>query len=131
MTVLFQDELLSKKKKEKKKKLSSRPADDLRCISQDRPDRYSCDNTCGLPVSCFVCLFVIVGLLFQSSGPSSLAGYPPSEAQHLALPVHQKPATDCPGTPLRHPPLISPGPGLSPGSGLNLDLCLSGGEAVL
>ncbi|KAE8290449.1 DnaJ-like protein subfamily C member 1 DnaJ protein-like protein MTJ1 Precursor [Larimichthys crocea] len=33
------DELLSKKKKEKKKKLSSRPADDLRCISQDRPDR--------------------------------------------------------------------------------------------
>ncbi|XP_044223528.1 dnaJ homolog subfamily C member 1 [Thunnus albacares] len=33
------DELLSKKKKEKKKKLNSRPADELRCISQDRPDR--------------------------------------------------------------------------------------------
>lgn len=33
------DELLSKKKKERKKKLSSRPAEDLRCISQDRTDR--------------------------------------------------------------------------------------------
>ncbi|XP_030016264.1 dnaJ homolog subfamily C member 1-like [Sphaeramia orbicularis] len=33
------DELLSKKKKEKKKKMSSRPADELRCIGQDRPDR--------------------------------------------------------------------------------------------
>ncbi|XP_073347432.1 dnaJ homolog subfamily C member 1 [Pagrus major] len=33
------DELLSKKKKEKKKKLSSRPAEDLRCIGQDRTDR--------------------------------------------------------------------------------------------
>ncbi|KAM7379940.1 hypothetical protein PAMP_005429 [Pampus punctatissimus] len=33
------DELLSKKKKEKKKKLNSRPADELRCISQDRTDR--------------------------------------------------------------------------------------------
>lgn len=33
------DELLSKKKKEKKKKLSSRPAEDLRCIGQDRADR--------------------------------------------------------------------------------------------
>ncbi|XP_070830762.1 dnaJ homolog subfamily C member 1 [Chaetodon trifascialis] len=33
------DELLSKKKKEKKKKLSSRPAEDLRCVSQDRSDR--------------------------------------------------------------------------------------------
>uniref|UniRef100_A0AAQ5YXJ0 DnaJ homolog subfamily C member 1 n=1 Tax=Amphiprion ocellaris TaxID=80972 RepID=A0AAQ5YXJ0_AMPOC len=31
------DELLSKKKKEKKKKLSSRPAEELRCIVQDRP----------------------------------------------------------------------------------------------
>ncbi|XP_062271362.1 dnaJ homolog subfamily C member 1 isoform X1 [Scomber scombrus] len=30
------DELLSKKKKEKKKKLNSRPADELRCLSQDR-----------------------------------------------------------------------------------------------
>ncbi|XP_023139720.2 dnaJ homolog subfamily C member 1 [Amphiprion ocellaris] len=33
------DELLSKKKKEKKKKLSSRPAEELRCIGQDRADR--------------------------------------------------------------------------------------------
>ncbi|XP_029308915.1 dnaJ homolog subfamily C member 1 [Cottoperca gobio] len=33
------DELLSKKKKEKKKKLSSRPAEELRCIGQDRTDR--------------------------------------------------------------------------------------------
>ncbi|XP_061589055.1 dnaJ homolog subfamily C member 1 [Cololabis saira] len=33
------DELLSKKKKEKKKKLSSRPAEDLRCIAQDHVDR--------------------------------------------------------------------------------------------
>uniref|UniRef100_A0A671Z515 DnaJ homolog subfamily C member 1 n=1 Tax=Sparus aurata TaxID=8175 RepID=A0A671Z515_SPAAU len=33
------DELLSKKKKEKKKKLISRPAEDLRCIGQDRTDR--------------------------------------------------------------------------------------------
>ncbi|XP_053294548.1 dnaJ homolog subfamily C member 1 [Pleuronectes platessa] len=33
------DELLSKKKKEKKKKLSSRPAEELRCIGQDRIDR--------------------------------------------------------------------------------------------
>nr|XP_020466008.1 dnaJ homolog subfamily C member 1 isoform X2 [Monopterus albus] len=33
------DELLSKKKKEKKKKLSSKPAEELRCISQDRTDR--------------------------------------------------------------------------------------------
>uniref|UniRef100_A0A8C4DPG6 DnaJ homolog subfamily C member 1 n=1 Tax=Dicentrarchus labrax TaxID=13489 RepID=A0A8C4DPG6_DICLA len=33
------DELLSKKKKEKKKKLSSRPAEDLRCIGQDRTER--------------------------------------------------------------------------------------------
>uniref|UniRef100_UPI0037E9A373 dnaJ homolog subfamily C member 1 n=1 Tax=Semicossyphus pulcher TaxID=241346 RepID=UPI0037E9A373 len=33
------DELLSKKKKEKKKKLSSRTAEDVRCISQDRTDR--------------------------------------------------------------------------------------------
>lgn len=33
------DELLSKKKKERRKKLSSRPAEDLRCISQDRTDR--------------------------------------------------------------------------------------------
>ncbi|XP_018534619.1 dnaJ homolog subfamily C member 1 [Lates calcarifer] len=33
------DELLSKKKKEKKKKVSSRPADELRCIGQERPDR--------------------------------------------------------------------------------------------
>lgn len=33
------DELLSKKKKERKKKMSSRPAEDLRCISQDRTDR--------------------------------------------------------------------------------------------
>ncbi|XP_053186314.1 dnaJ homolog subfamily C member 1 isoform X3 [Scomber japonicus] len=30
------DELLSKKKKEKKKKLNSRPAEELRCVSQDR-----------------------------------------------------------------------------------------------
>lgn len=35
----FQDELLSKKKKEKKKKASSRPAEDLRCMGQDRTDR--------------------------------------------------------------------------------------------
>lgn len=35
----FQDELLSKKKKEKKKKASSRPAEDLRCLGQDRTDR--------------------------------------------------------------------------------------------
>uniref|UniRef100_A0A3Q2PXA5 DnaJ (Hsp40) homolog, subfamily C, member 1 n=1 Tax=Fundulus heteroclitus TaxID=8078 RepID=A0A3Q2PXA5_FUNHE len=33
------DELLSRKKKEKKKKLSSRPAEELRCVSQDRADR--------------------------------------------------------------------------------------------
>ncbi|XP_060941110.1 dnaJ homolog subfamily C member 1 [Limanda limanda] len=33
------DELLSKKKKEKKKKLSSRPAEEPRCIGQDRTDR--------------------------------------------------------------------------------------------
>lgn len=33
------DELLSKKKKEKKKKLSSRPAEDARCVGQDRTDR--------------------------------------------------------------------------------------------
>ncbi|XP_062260642.1 dnaJ homolog subfamily C member 1 [Platichthys flesus] len=33
------DELLSKKKKEKKKKLSSRPAEELRCIGQDRINR--------------------------------------------------------------------------------------------
>ncbi|XP_023254436.1 dnaJ homolog subfamily C member 1 [Seriola lalandi dorsalis] len=33
------DELLSKKKKEKKKKVSSRPVEELRCISQDRTDR--------------------------------------------------------------------------------------------
>lgn len=33
------DELLSKKKREKKKKLSSRPAEELRCIGQDRTDR--------------------------------------------------------------------------------------------
>lgn len=32
------DELLSKKKKEKKKKLSSRPAEELRCIGSDRAD---------------------------------------------------------------------------------------------
>uniref|UniRef100_A0A8C3G5N0 DnaJ homolog subfamily C member 1 n=1 Tax=Cyclopterus lumpus TaxID=8103 RepID=A0A8C3G5N0_CYCLU len=32
------DELLSKKKKEKKKKLSSRPAEEIRCIGQDRTD---------------------------------------------------------------------------------------------
>uniref|UniRef100_A0A3Q1EGH1 DnaJ homolog subfamily C member 1 n=1 Tax=Acanthochromis polyacanthus TaxID=80966 RepID=A0A3Q1EGH1_9TELE len=37
------DELLSKKKKEKKKKLSSRPAEELRCIGQDRADRYASD----------------------------------------------------------------------------------------
>ncbi|KAL6103650.1 dnajc1 [Pungitius sinensis] len=33
------DELLSKKKKEKKKKLGSRPAEELRCIGQERMDR--------------------------------------------------------------------------------------------
>nr|XP_046264198.1 dnaJ homolog subfamily C member 1 [Scatophagus argus] len=33
------DELLSRKKKEKKKKMSSRPAEDLRCLSQERNDR--------------------------------------------------------------------------------------------
>lgn len=33
------DELLSKKKKEKKKKLSSKPAEELRCIGQDRTER--------------------------------------------------------------------------------------------
>ncbi|XP_056266454.1 dnaJ homolog subfamily C member 1 [Pseudoliparis swirei] len=33
------DELLSKKKKEKKKKLSSRPAEEIRCMGQDRSDR--------------------------------------------------------------------------------------------
>uniref|UniRef100_A0A3Q3MP19 DnaJ (Hsp40) homolog, subfamily C, member 1 n=1 Tax=Mastacembelus armatus TaxID=205130 RepID=A0A3Q3MP19_9TELE len=33
------DELLSKKKKEKKKKLNSRPAEELRCVGQDRTER--------------------------------------------------------------------------------------------
>uniref|UniRef100_A0A3Q4HZ34 DnaJ homolog subfamily C member 1-like n=1 Tax=Neolamprologus brichardi TaxID=32507 RepID=A0A3Q4HZ34_NEOBR len=33
------DELLSKKKKEKKKKLNSKPAEELRCVSQERADR--------------------------------------------------------------------------------------------
>lgn len=37
--VCFQDELLSRKKREKKKKVSSRPAEELRCIGQDRTDR--------------------------------------------------------------------------------------------
>lgn len=27
-----------------------------------------------------------------------MAGHPPFEAQHMALPVHQKPATDRPGS---------------------------------
>uniref|UniRef100_A0A671Z4Y8 DnaJ homolog subfamily C member 1 n=1 Tax=Sparus aurata TaxID=8175 RepID=A0A671Z4Y8_SPAAU len=43
------DELLSKKKKEKKKKLISRPAEDLRCIGQDRTDRYHYDITSDRP----------------------------------------------------------------------------------
>ena len=53
----LQDELLSKKKKEKKKKLSSRPAEELRCIGQDHADRYTCDIIiAGLPVCWVGCL---------------------------------------------------------------------------
>lgn len=52
---------------------------------------------------------LIVCLWFQSSRPTSVARYPPPEAQHLDLPVREKPPTDHPG---RRPPrlvlLVSP-----------------------
>lgn len=75
----FQDELLSKKKKEKKKKLSSRPAEDLRCIGQDRTDRYSCGNMSRLdlvlalfPFPVFYGLvWFLVGLRSDLSGRTS------------------------------------------------------------
>ncbi|XP_035770840.1 dnaJ homolog subfamily C member 1, partial [Neolamprologus brichardi] len=48
------DELLSKKKKEKKKKLNSKPAEELRCVSQERADRYGVTSS---PVE-FLCVCV-------------------------------------------------------------------------
>ena len=55
----FQDELLSKKKKEKKKKLSSRPAEELRFIGQDRTDRYIyAIISTGLPDLCYFLMFI-------------------------------------------------------------------------
>lgn len=83
--------MLSKKKKEKKKKLSSRPAEDPRAPGQDRADRYRCGVGLLPPLGFIVCL------LLQSSGTASLARHPPSEAQHLGLPVHEEPPTDHPG----------------------------------
>lgn len=58
-----QDELLSKKKKEKRRKLGSRPVEELRCIGQERSDRYSViiGSTVYL-VS--LCLLLFVCLLF-------------------------------------------------------------------
>lgn len=128
---LFQDELLSKKKKEKKKKLNSKPLEELRCIGQDRNDRYRkgilptdlqfsiVDEESQSFRTSFVekkqgiwktrqvrrPRFNLLCCLFQSSGPTPLAGHPPAEAEHLGLPVHQKPAPHCPG--MRD--LISPG----------------------
>lgn len=50
----MQDELLSKKKKEKKKKLNSKPAEELRCVSQEGVDRYGVTSS---PVE-FLCVCV-------------------------------------------------------------------------
>ncbi|CAJ1073225.1 dnaJ homolog subfamily C member 1 [Xyrichtys novacula] len=54
------DELLSKKKKEKKKKVSSRPAEDLRCIGQDRvlPDRPHWHDILPLKLTIWIYLSV-------------------------------------------------------------------------
>lgn len=71
----FQDELLSKKKKEKKKKLSSRPAEDLRCIGQDRTDRYSHDIITGLLIFLVcLCLLFVVCLFLVSEFRTDLTG---------------------------------------------------------
>lgn len=56
----LQDELLSKKKKERKKKLSSKPAEELRCIGQDR---YTCDIITELHLSLALFEFIVMCLL--------------------------------------------------------------------
>uniref|UniRef100_A0A669EVC7 DnaJ homolog subfamily C member 1 n=1 Tax=Oreochromis niloticus TaxID=8128 RepID=A0A669EVC7_ORENI len=52
------DELLSKKKKEKKKKLNSKPAEELRCVSQERADRPQWQDILPLKLSIWIYLSI-------------------------------------------------------------------------